>query len=77
MWTRSAQDISTVPKKDSDKKYWQAYCSSLDCKGERAYCRLLWMQQCLSLVPRPSHHPFFDRLQYEKTEGEGLVSFIT
>ena len=29
-----------------------------------------------SLVPRPSHHPVFDCLQYAKTEGEGLVSFI-
>ena len=28
-----------------------------------------------SLVPRPSHHPFFDRLQYAKMEGEGLVHF--
>ena len=30
-----------------------------------------------NLVPRPSHCPVFDRLQYAKTEGEGLVSFIT
>ena len=30
-----------------------------------------------SLVPRPSHCPVFDCLQYAKTEGEGLVSFIT
>ena len=29
-----------------------------------------------SLVPRPSHRPVFDRLQYAKTEGEGLVLFI-
>jgi len=30
-----------------------------------------------SLVPRPSTPPVFDRLQYAKTEGEGLVNFIT
>ena len=30
-----------------------------------------------SLVPRPSHHPVFDRLQYAETEGGGLVHFIT
>ena len=34
---------------------------------------LSWL--CSSLVPR--HHPVFDRLQYAKTEGKGLVSFIT
>ena len=26
-----------------------------------------------AFVPRPSHHPIFDRLQYTKTEGKGLV----
>ena len=26
-----------------------------------------------AFVPRPSHHPVFDRLQYTKTEGKGLV----
>jgi len=30
-----------------------------------------------SLVPRPSTPPVFDRLQYAKTEGEGLGNFIT
>ena len=35
------------------------------------------VQPKLSLVPRPSHRPVFDRLQYAKMEGEGLVSFIT
>ena len=29
-----------------------------------------------SLVPRPSHHPVFDRLQFTKTNREGLVHFI-
>ena len=28
----------------------------------------------ISLVPRPSPPPVFDRLQYAKTEGEGLVN---
>ena len=28
-----------------------------------------------SFVPRPSHQPVFDRLQYAKMEGEGLVHF--
>ena len=32
---------------------------------------------CSSLVPSPSHGPVFDCLQYAKTEGEGLVHFIT
>jgi len=31
----------------------------------------------LSLIPRPSTPPVFDRLQYAKTEGEGLGNFIT
>ena len=35
------------------------------------------MWELYSLVPRPSHHPVFDRLQYAKTEGESLVHFIT
>ena len=30
-----------------------------------------------SLVPRPSLAPVFDRLQYAKTEGEGLVNLTT
>ena len=32
---------------------------------------------CISLIPRPSHHPLFDCLQCAKMEGEGLVTFIT
>ena len=39
-----------------------------ECKG--------W-QLSTSLVPRPSYHLVFDRLQYAKTEGEGPVHFIT
>ena len=31
----------------------------------------------ISLLPSPSHHSVFDRLQYAKMEGEGLVHFIT
>jgi len=34
----------------------------------------IWQQY--SLVPRSSHHPIFDRLQYAKMEGEALVHFI-
>jgi len=34
-------------------------------------------QEMISLVPRPSTPPVFDRLQYAKTEGEGLGNFIT
>ena len=30
-----------------------------------------------SLVPRPSPAPVYDRLQYAKTEGEGLVNLTT
>ena len=29
-----------------------------------------------SLVPRPSHQPVFDRLQFTKINREGLVHFI-
>ena len=29
-----------------------------------------------SFVPSPSHRPVSDRLQYAKTNGEGLVHFI-
>ena len=32
---------------------------------------------CISLVPRPSLAPVFDRLQYAKTEGEGPVNLTT
>ena len=35
------------------------------------------MSKYYSLVPRPSHHPVFDHLQYVKMKGEGLVHFIT
>ena len=28
-----------------------------------------------SFVPRPSHHPVFDRLPYAQMKGEGLVHF--
>ena len=31
----------------------------------------------VSLVPRPSHRPVFDRLQYAKTEGKVCSIFIT
>ena len=31
----------------------------------------------ISVVPRPSMPPVFDRLQYAKMEGEGLGNFIT
>ena len=31
----------------------------------------------VSLVPRPSVAPVFDRLQYAKTEPEGLVNLTT
>ena len=30
-----------------------------------------------SFISRPSHRPVFDHLQYAKTEGKGLVYFIT
>ena len=34
------------------------------------------MEERVSLVPRPSLAPVFDRLQYAKTEGEGLANLI-
>ena len=39
--------------------------------------KLLLAEVLGSLVPRPSHRPVFDCLQYVKMEGEGLVYFIT
>ena len=48
-------------------------------QGEWVFdCYIIYMYftsyvQC-SLVPRPSHHPVFDHLQYAKTE-EGLIHF--
>ena len=30
------------------------------------------IKHAFSLIPRPSHCPVFDRLQYAKMEGEGL-----
>ena len=44
-------------------------------------CKHLWqsrveIEDC-SLVPRPFLPPVFDRLQYAKTEGEGLGDRVT
>ena len=38
---------------------------------------LRWQTCLCSLIPKPSHHPVLDHLQYAKTKGEGLVHFIT
>ena len=35
------------------------------------------MLSTLSVIPRPSHGPVFDRLQCAKMEREGMVHFIT
>ena len=35
------------------------------------------MHNVTNLVPRLSHRPVLDRLQYAKMEGEGLIHFIT
>ena len=32
--------------------------------------------ETISLIPRPSHRPVFDCLQYEKEEGEGLSTQV-
>ena len=44
-----------------------------------AWCVCMVHALCVhgSLVPRPSPAPIFDRLQYAKTEGEGLVNLTT
>jgi len=48
--------------------------SGLPILGSSGLIRVrLWS----SLVPRPSTPSAFDRLQYAKTEGEGLGNFIT
>ena len=39
--------------------------------------KLLLAEVLGSLIPRASLHPVFDRLQYVKMEGKGLVYFIT
>ena len=38
-------------------------------------CGLCVCVEC-GLIPRPSHCPVFDHLQYTKTEGEGLGSLM-
>ena len=38
---------------------------------------MLGLLPITSLVPRPSSAPVSDRLQYAKTEGEGLVNLTT
>ena len=40
-------------------------------------CEGVKRREKVSLVPRPSPAPVFDRLQYAKTEGEGLVNLTT
>ena len=43
----------------------------------RVLCYIASYGFSTSLVPRPSPAPVFDRLQYAKTEGEGLVNLTT
>ena len=63
-------------------------CYNTDChKNKSVYVLSLfcvrfdqWIQLTVitcNLFPRPSTPPVFDRLQYAKTEGEGLGNFIT
>jgi len=49
------------------KPHWSLWDSHRYC------CHAVYV----SLVPRPSTPPVFNRLQYAKTEGEGLGNFIT
>ena len=41
--------------------------------GDCVWGGIVWGDN--SLIPRPSHCPVFDHLQFAKTEGEGLVHF--
>ena len=58
-----------------------AHLIPIDSRQTYAFCTnvflLLFWWLWTSLVPRPSHCPVFDCFQYAKTEGEGLVYFIT
>ena len=47
---------------------------SVGCNTEIWTIILRIRQDCISLVPRPSPAPVFDRLQYAKTEPEDLES---
>ena len=57
--------------------------SFIGCLLHQTFHLVLWTKRRWSirfhpsLVPRPSYRPVFDCLQYAKTEGEGLVHFIT
>ena len=51
------------------------FCSSLSSVVGLAH--FMQTHNTPSLIPRSSHRPVFDHLQYAKTEGESLVSFIT
>ena len=44
--------------------------------SENTHYKVIYVHQP-SLVPRPSPAPVFDRLQYAKTEPEGLVNLTT
>ena len=59
---------------DSDVGMWEVVTVMYMWGGVRAMCG---MWGGVSLVPRPSPAPVFDRFQYAKTEPEGLVNLTT
>ena len=63
---------------------YQEFITVRVCNSHMATTWTVWGQSNMlscentgSLVFRPSHCPVFDRLQYAKTEGGGLVHWIT
>ena len=51
--------------------------STQDCHTRKYTLHAPLVSESPSLIPRPSPAPVFDRLQYSKTEQEGLVNLTT
>ena len=66
------QDTSADEDKEETKR-----ALKIHIKEHKAATRRGETEKSASLVPRPSPAPVFDRLQYAKTEPEGLVNLTT
>jgi len=65
------------PKEEGQRIVWVFDHSSCHAAMSDETLDVSKMKVNPSLIPRPSTPPVFDRLQYAKTEGEGLGNFIT
>ena len=72
--------LGRIDQFNPEQEEWSQYVERLiqffeanDIIGEDKAAK----RRATSLVPRPSPAPVFDRLQYAKTEGEGLVNLTT